>query len=113
MLQFRAALFRRRARRGEVNRAIFRGDPASHCQHRSYPCREFRRDDPERAALALDQFCGSALAVERICAGLLKGSFAEERRRYPYARCPGSLQSASECFGYATMVLMFCSGDST
>src|SRR5262249_33024179 len=93
MLQFRLALGWRRSRRGEVDGAIFRSDPASYRQRWPYPGREFRRYNSERVALVLKQFRPASLAVEGIAEGLLERSFIKEGRRHPYVRRSRRLQN--------------------
>ena len=93
MPQFLAALLRRWAHCGEVDRKILRGDLACHREDRPYIWGKFRGDDSERIGLALDDLCGTALAVEGIRERFLKGCFTNECRRHPYARRPRRFQN--------------------
>ena len=93
MLQFLAALLWRCAPCGEVDRAILRGDLVRHREDRFYSRRKFRGDDSERIGLALDQLCGTAIAVEGIRECFLEGRFTNERRRHPNARRPRRFQN--------------------
>ncbi len=92
MLQLRVLLFRRIARRGEVDRTVLSRDPARDRENRPHADGKFRRNDSERIGFAFDNLCATAFSVERIGERLLEGCQIDECRRHPYACRAGRLQ---------------------